>query len=124
MNEQKFVRCSAHLPVSNLRQSLDYYRDQLGFYDEWMFGEKDGGIRRNEMRLLFAEDPEYTSRINNGEKRLPLLWFVNDIDAIYQEFQQRNIPIASHLQHHPYGLREFAFIDINGYYIRIAEGDD
>jgi len=30
--------------------------------------------------------------------------------------------MVSPLTTHSYGLREFAFIDINGYYIRVAEG--
>jgi hypothetical protein len=52
MKPQKFIRCNPHLPVRDLRATLDYYRDTLGFYDEWTLGEKDEGIRRDEMRLL------------------------------------------------------------------------
>ncbi|MBD0280290.1 MAG: hypothetical protein ICV81_20340, partial [Flavisolibacter sp.] len=62
--------------------------------------------------------------INNKQHRLPLLWFVDDIEAIYAEFKNRGIEIADDLRTHSYGLREFAFIDINGYYIRIAEGQE
>lgn len=118
---KKFIRSTPHLPVKNLRLTIDYYRDKLGFSDEWIFGEKDGGIHRDDLNLLFAEDNEFTNEINNKDHRLPLLWFVSDIDAIYAEFQNRDIKIADGLRMHPYGLREFAFIDINGYYIRIAE---
>lgn len=119
--KKKFVRCNPHLPVKNLKATLEYYRDVLGFYDEWIFGEKDGGIRRDEMRLLFAEDPEFVSNINNKQHHLPLMWFVDNIDEVLAEFTKRKIALADGLQKHPYGLREFAFIDINGYYIRIAE---
>lgn len=127
MKEKKFIRSSPHLPVKNLRQTLDYYRDNLGFCDEWTWANKDGymqdgGIRRDEMRLLFGEDPDFVTTINEYEKnRLPLLWFVSNIDEIYSEFQGRNIAVADTLRTHPYGLREFSFIDINGYYIRVTE---
>ncbi len=57
MAAKKFIRNTPPLPVKDLRQTINYYRDTLGFTDEWVFGD----------------------------------------------------------------LREFAFIDINGYYIRIAE---
>lgn len=83
-------------------------------------GEKDGGIKRNDMRILFGENATYTETINNSKNRLPLLWFVDNIEEIYAEFQDGKIEIASVLKEHSYGLREFAFIDINGYYIRIA----
>lgn len=50
------------------------------------------------------------------------MWFVENIDEIYKEFQERKIKITDEIKNHPYGLREFAFVDINGYYIRVAEG--
>lgn len=120
--EMKFIRSAAHLPVRILHQTLNYYRDKLGFYEEWTFGDKDGGIRRDDLRMLFAEDPEFVSRINSGSQRFPLIWFVRNIDQIYKEFSDRKIDFASPLQVHPYKMREFSFIDINGYYIRVSEG--
>ena len=121
MKTKRFIRSGPHLPVVDLRQTLDFYRDSLGFYDEWTFGSKDGGIQRDDMRLLFVEDLDFVNDINNDNHRLPLMWFVDNIDEVFLEFQNRNIEIADTLRPHHYGLREFAFIDINGYYVRIAE---
>jgi len=128
MKPKKFIRANAHLPVKSLRQTLDYYRDHLGFYEEWTWtnGEGkivDGGIRRDDMRLLFAEDPEFVNVINSYKKsRLPVVWFVDNVDEIFSEFQIRRIEFSDILKTHAYGLKEFAFVDINGYYIRVAEG--
>jgi hypothetical protein len=122
MKPKKFIRSGPHLPVKNLRLTLEYYRDKLGFYEELTLGEKDGGIRRDDMRLLFAEDPDFVSDLNTKQHRLPLVWFVENIDEVFSEFKERNIEIADALRTHPNGLREFAFIDINGYYIRVSEG--
>lgn len=121
MKPQQFIKGAPHLPVKNLRLTLDYYKDKLGFTDEWTFGDKDGGICRGDLRLLFAEDDHFTNDVNNSTHRLPLMWFVTNIDAIYKEFEERNIELADSLRTHPYALKEFAFIDINGYYIRVAE---
>ena len=122
MATKKFIRSNPHLPVKNLRLTLDYYRDELGFYDDWTFGDKDGGIRRDDIRLLFAEDDDFTGDINNNQHRLPLMWFVENIEQVLSEFKQRNVELADDLRVHPYGLKEFAFVDVNGYYIRVAEG--
>lgn len=127
MKAKKFIRVNPHLPVRNLRQTLDYYRDKLGFYDEWTWANDagkitDGGIRRDEMRLLFGEDPEFVEMIDNYQNaRLPLMWFVDNIEEIFLEFQSRGIQIADTLRTYTYGLKEFSFVDINGYYIRVAE---
>jgi hypothetical protein len=118
---KKFLKPLPHLPVNDLQLTLAYYRDRLGFTGEWIFGDTDGGIGRDDLRLLFAEDKDFTNDINNKKHRLPLMWFVDNIDAIYTEFKKRDIELADELRTHPYGLREFAFIDINGYYIRVAE---
>ena len=121
---KKFLKPLPHLPVKNLRLTLDYYRDKLGFSDEWTFGDIDGGIRRDDLRLLFAEDKDFTNDINNKKHRLPVMWFVDNINDVYVEFKKQDIELADDLRTHPYGLREFAFVDINGYYIRIAEATE
>lgn len=122
MKTKRFIKCGPHLPVRNLRETLEFYRDRLGFSEPWTWGEKDGGIGRDDLRLLFCEDPDFTSAVNNERNRLPLMWFVDNIEEIFLEFKERGLPIAGELQLHSYGLREFAFVDINGYYIRVAEG--
>jgi hypothetical protein len=104
-----------------LKETLTYYREQLGFYDEWTWKEKDGGIRRDYVRLLFAENPEFATLINTDKNRLPVIWFVNRIEEIYEEYKTKSISIADSLREHPYAMKEFAFIDINGYYIRVSE---
>jgi|SRR6185503_12650438 len=121
MKTKKFIRSNPHLPVNNLRETLDYYRDTLGFYDEWTWADKDGaltdgGIRRDEMRLLFGQDAAF---VKSG---LQLMWFVENIDEIYAEYLAKGIEIVAAPAVHSYGLHEFAFVDINGYYIRVAEG--
>jgi hypothetical protein len=76
------------------------------------------------MRLFFYEDPHYVALINTPQNRLSLLWFVDNIQDIFFEFKERKIAIVSLLKDYPYELAEFAFIDINGYYIRVAEPID
>jgi uncharacterized glyoxalase superfamily protein PhnB len=122
MKTKKFHKAGVNLPVRNLRETLDYYRDQLGFYEEWTFGSVDGGLRRDEIRLLFGENAAYVDIINNENNCLNLIWFVEDIEAIYTEYQERGIKIISPLESYDYGMREFAFFDINGYYVRVSEG--
>src|SRR5436190_21995931 len=108
MKAKRFIRSNPHFPVKNLRQTLGYYRDSLGFYEEWTWKDEngqitDGGIRRDDMRLLFAEDPGFTSTVNDKYNSLPLMWFVENVSELFSEFQNRGIEIADTLRKHPYG---------------------
>ena len=49
------------------------------------------------------------------------MWFVENIEEIFSEFQNRGLQIVDSLRTHRYGLKEFSFVDINGYFIRVAE---
>ncbi|MFL5774492.1 MAG: VOC family protein [Flavisolibacter sp.] len=121
VNKSRFIKCTPHLPVRNLNETINYYLQQLEFSEQWTYGSRDGGVSRDELYLLFAEEPELVAKMNTLGHRLPLLWFVNNIDDVYREFLGKQVEIADPLTEHPYGMKEFAFIDINGYYIRIAE---
>jgi catechol 2,3-dioxygenase-like lactoylglutathione lyase family enzyme len=121
MKQKKFNRLTAFIPVRDIQETLDYYRDTLGFCDEWTMGT-DGGARRDDMRVLFCQDPDYIKEINNETYWFTLIWFVDNVDDIYQEFkEERKIPIAAEIENKPWGIREFSIRDINGYLIRISE---
>jgi uncharacterized glyoxalase superfamily protein PhnB len=122
MKQKKFNRLNAFIPVRDIQETLSYYRDTLGFYEEWTMGT-DGGIRRDDMRVIFCQDPDYLSSINNETYSFTLIWFVDNIDEIYKEFkEERKIRIAADIENKPWGIREFSIHDINGYLIRISEG--
>jgi hypothetical protein len=122
MKEKQFTRLNAFIPVNDIHETLNYYRDRLGFYEEWTM-DTDGGIRRDSMRLIFKQDPDYVSVLNNETYRFVLIWFVENVDEIYKEFkEERKIIIVSDIENKPWGIREFSIYDINGYLIRISEG--
>ena len=121
MKQKKFKNLNAFIPVCNLSETLAYYRDSLGFCDEWTMGT-DGGIRRDDMQVIFCQEPHYAKVINNGVYRFVLFWFVANVDAIYREFkEERKLVIVDELENKPWGIREFSINDNNGYLIRISE---
>src|SRR5690606_14557105 len=106
---------------------MGHYREVMGYNDEWTWANEsgdptDGGIRRDDLRLLFGDDPAFVAVITSYPKsRLPLLLFVEIIEAIYMEYTDKGVPIADPLRVHPYGPKEFAFVEGNGYYVMVAE---
>ncbi len=121
MNRKKFNRIVPFLPVRNLEETIAYYRDKLGFYHEWFWGQKDAGIERDDIHLLFCLSPEYINVTHKKDLHFEFMWFVNNVDGIYKEYKKNGVEILRELEDKPTGVREFTIFDINGYTIRIGE---
>ena len=121
MSVKKFSHVVPFIPVRDLFETIDYYRRKLGFYNEWFWEDTDAGISRDDLSLLFNYNPAFVDLINTEEQRFELMWFVESIDDIYMEFKNNYVQIVRELNDEAWGQREFAFIDINGYYIRVSQ---
>ncbi len=114
-----FYKSVPFLPVRNLRETIDYYKRNLDFCDEWFWGDPptDAGCRRDQLSLLFNENPSFARKIQG----LELVMFVDDVDGIYEDLMANpEIEIISPLRNEPWGIREFTIRDINGYSLRIS----
>jgi catechol 2,3-dioxygenase-like lactoylglutathione lyase family enzyme len=117
-----FSHAVPFVPVRDLKETINYYRDQLGFNEEWFWEDTDAGIRRNDLRLLFMHDPEFVSRINSNGRHFEICWFVNNVEEVYDEYKKKDIRIVSPLESKPWQMKEFTIEEINGYWIRIGTG--
>jgi catechol 2,3-dioxygenase-like lactoylglutathione lyase family enzyme len=117
-----FSHAVPFVPVRDLKETINYYRDQLGFNEEWFWEDTDAGIRRNDLRLLFMHDPEFVSRINSNGRHFEICWFVNNVEEVYDEYKKKDIRIVSPLESKPWQMKEFTIEEINGYWIRIGAG--
>ena len=110
------------LPVRDLKETINYYRDQLGFSNEWFWEDTDAGIRRDELGLLFMKDAEFVSRINHNNRHFEVCWFVSNVEKVYEEYKSKGVNIVSDLESKPWNIKEFTVEEINGYWLRIGEG--
>ena len=116
---------SAVLLVASIDRSVEYYRDRLGFTCE-VYGDPPDFIvaTRDDVKILMAlcEDPE---RIVPNWRIVPNVWNVfirvDDVEAIYEEVQQRGAAIDYSLYNAPSGFREFGVQDPDGHDIAIAQ---
>ncbi|HYV95338.1 MAG TPA: VOC family protein [Chitinophagales bacterium] len=118
MKPSHFSHAVPFLPVKDLKETIQYYKEQLGFYEEWFWEDSDAGIRRDDLRLLFNRNPEHLSQINSSSQTLEICWFVTNVNEIYEEYKGKEIKIIKELWDAPWGMREFSILEINGYVIR------
>ena len=115
--------------VDDVVATANYYRDKLGFSYERFWNEppsfcmvKRGGVvimlaqleNRGNMRPNHAVDPE-------GSAWDAYVW-IDDADALYNEFKSKEVKIAREICDQPYGCRDFDVEDCNGY--RLCFGED
>jgi predicted enzyme related to lactoylglutathione lyase len=115
--------------VDDVVATGNFYRDKLGFTYERFFGEPPafcmvhrGGI----VIMLSRFDPPVPMRPNgkaapDGDGWDAYIW-VDDADALLNEFLSRGVQIARDICDQPYECRDFDVVDLNGY--RLCFGHD
>jgi len=102
------------LKVSDMPRAVAYYRDVLGLIPGWMWEERIGGMHTEhgsiEIYLSQADSP--------SPSRLAV--FVDDADAIYEEYRAAGAKTVDEPKTEPWGLRGFTVRDLDGNLIGIA----
>src|SRR5262245_40378962 len=121
-NESPVTTLSSSQPILAVRDvvaAVRFYRDQLGFTEEWLWDDPPtfGGVRWGKVGVLFTLAPELATRIEGHEH----VFFVHDITALYERHRANGIVILRPLEIKPWGMHEYVIRDLNGYHLRFDE---
>ena len=112
MNQEKSLTTIGQpvpeLPVVDVEQAQQYYRDVLGFEIGWLYpGKEIGSVSRGNVAIFFRRRQEpFEPAVH---------WvFAEDIDATYEEFRSLGAKIVEPLDTKPWGLRQFTVEDLDG----------
>jgi catechol 2,3-dioxygenase-like lactoylglutathione lyase family enzyme len=104
------------IPVSNLRESIEYYGRQLGFQvvmempaGDYAILERDGVAIH-----LFHDDTRSHSPVG-------FHIFTHQLDELYAEVRQRGTPLSQEIIRKPWGNRDFRVADLSGNEIKFTE---
>ena len=122
MKPKHFSHAVPFLPVKDLQETVQFYKEKLGFSKEWFWEDSDVGMERNDLHVLFNKNPNHLTQINSNGQALEICWFVTNVDEIYEEIKSKGVKIISELENKPWRMREFTIFDNNGYAIRIGQG--
>ncbi|HEX3472314.1 MAG TPA: VOC family protein [Silvibacterium sp.] len=115
--------------VDDVVVTANFYRDKLGFNYQRFWGEPPcfTMVRRGGITIMLNK-PETSAFMHPNGKTNPEegIWdayiWVEDADALYEEFQRVGVRIAREICNQPYGCRDFDIEDCNGY--RLCFGQD
>lgn len=101
------------LPSRDLLVPRAFY-ERLGFHTPGWWPDTFGGyaiLRRGDLVMHFFRFPELSPLENYAQ----CYWRVEDVDALYREFQKAGIPDSGTprldpIEDRPWGMREFAIV--------------
>jgi lactoylglutathione lyase len=116
---------SPSFTVNDLQRSLAFYRDVLGFTEKERW-ERDGALHGVElvagsMSLFLAQDDWQKGRDRvKGQGFRIYCDTSQDIDALARQVQERGGTLAEEPKDQPWGGRDFAVVDPDGFKITIS----
>jgi predicted enzyme related to lactoylglutathione lyase len=127
--QPQFHSVTPNLVVSDIERSTAFYRDVLGlpvhmtvpdaapFAFVWL-RQGDVNIFLNDQKTVGDMDPHMAGRPLGGSFTIYIR--VTGVDAIWERVSAR-AKIAEAINTKPYGMREFAIEDPDGYLITVSE---
>ena len=111
-------------PVANVRESIDYYRDVLGFEInfEWEDPVTYAVLKKGEgVSIHFVQQAD---DFKPSKEHTAVYIFCHDVDAVYEECKKNGANITTDIGDRDYGMRDFDITDPNGYRISYSMGLD
>jgi hypothetical protein len=121
------------LQVSDLKVSVSFYGEKLGFRT----GSTEGGfsiVRRDDCAIFLAQKTKDTDVTNKAARAGDEEWCNYDahihcepgtLDALYREFKAKGVKMPEYYRDgpvaRPYGMRDFSVIDPDGYDLVFGE---
>ena len=110
-----FEEATPILNVKNLRASMDYYVEKLGFEKKWDWGDPPdfGCVRRGKVEIFLCQ----------GGQGQPGMWmsiFMDDVDVLYEEYKQSGATILNPPINYPWQTREMLVEDLDGHRFRMS----
>jgi uncharacterized glyoxalase superfamily protein PhnB len=102
------------LKVASLAASVDYYVERLGFRKMWDWGEPAtfASVQRDEVQIFLAQEER--------EGCTSLSIFVQDVDALYDDYRMRGAAIRRPPTDLPWGTRSMDVDDPDGHSLRFS----
>lgn len=111
------------LTTDKLKETIAFYVDNLGFEceefnDEWGWAS----ISKDDVGLMLARPNEHTS-FDRPQFTGSFYFTTDDVDSLWEQLKGK-ARVCYGIENFPYGMREFAVFDNNGYLLQFGTETD
>jgi uncharacterized glyoxalase superfamily protein PhnB len=125
IGQAEIIRGAPYFPVPDVASIGAYYQDVFGFHCEYAAGDPPefAIFSRGGSAIMFRRTPE-PHRIAPNEQQggtWDVFCWVTDVEALYGELEARKATVVYLPVVQPYGMKEFAVRDPNGYVLGFGQ---
>jgi uncharacterized glyoxalase superfamily protein PhnB len=112
---------SPTLAARNMKQTIDFYTNSLGFKLGMVFPDVNNpeyaDLSKDDMVLMFipARNLGISSKQKLGAGVNLYMQIDGDINEYYSELKKKGVTISVDIKDEPFGIRDFTIEDLNGY---------
>lgn len=126
MNMARITASAPVLLVRNVVAAAGYFRDRLGFSYDRLWGEPANFcmVERDGHIVMLSEAPSTAKLVPHWrvvDKMWDVYFWVDDVEAVYEEFTRSGANIDYHLGIKPYGVKEFGVQDLDDHDIGFGQ---
>jgi uncharacterized glyoxalase superfamily protein PhnB len=119
----KLITLAPQFLVLDLQIACAFYVEKLGFrvaftYDDFYAGVERDGIM---IHLKLSDTPDPSRQAKQRDDHLDVYITVDDVAALYAEYQSRGVVFAQPLEAKPWGMREFVVWDNSGFILHFGQ---
>jgi len=105
------------LNVKNVPKSIEYYVNVLGFKKDWEWETPAtfASVSRDDVHIFLCQEAQ-------GQSGMWMSIFVENVDALYEEYQASGAIIRQKPTNFPWGVREMNIEDPDGHRLRMGTG--
>jgi uncharacterized glyoxalase superfamily protein PhnB len=129
----KWINMTANMMVEDVNQTVDFYRDLLGF--EVVMSVPESGklnwamVKQGSVELMLEAIPAMVDDFPHlaGQKPAATISFyihVEALDELHRHLQASNVKIIREISTTAYGAREFVALDCNGYILNFSQAQE
>ena len=110
---KQFSHAATVFHVKDPLASAQFYRDKLGFSITFEWGDPVEYVVTNREETVSIHFSRWQGE-SARQAGVSMYIFVHDVNALYEEFQQKSVDIHNPIGTRDYGMRDFDILDPDG----------